>query len=358
MPQDELVAVCTIEKANGAINRLVSEGRLSELVCVVIDEAHMVGDPQRGLPLELALTKIVHAARLADAAAGEAGGVPAATGVRAGATAGAASSQNQAVAAAPLGRSCSPGVAAQPPRRSAAQLGLVPQLVCMSATMRGLDAMCAWLDARLFMTNFRPVALTEHAVFQGKIYGRRKAPAVAPALPGPADGGAVGTGGQDMPAEAVAAETVGTAAAASPARREESAVAATQPGTSGKGGSSPAAAAPAALSKGVGFSSAAALAAEADAAPLIELRDAPPSDKRDKDGVTGLVAEVVAEGHSCLVFCAGRVSTAVGSLAAESTQCVQQDSPFTGQQLGCTVKRRLLFSQQTCIVLVLCCCWS
>lgn len=31
----------------------------------MVDEAHMVGDPQRGLPLELSLTKLMHAGRLA-----------------------------------------------------------------------------------------------------------------------------------------------------------------------------------------------------------------------------------------------------------------------------------------------------
>ena len=37
--------------------------------------------------------------------------------------------------------------------------GAGPQIVCMSATMGGLDTMCKWLNARLFMTNFRPVKL-------------------------------------------------------------------------------------------------------------------------------------------------------------------------------------------------------
>ena len=52
------MAVCTIEKANSALNRLVQEGRMHELCCIIVDEAHMVGDPQRGLPLELSLTKV------------------------------------------------------------------------------------------------------------------------------------------------------------------------------------------------------------------------------------------------------------------------------------------------------------
>ena len=41
----------------------------------------------------------------------------------------------------------------------AAASGAGPQIVCMSATMGGLDTMCKWLNARLFMTNFRPVKL-------------------------------------------------------------------------------------------------------------------------------------------------------------------------------------------------------
>lgn len=53
------IAVCTIEKANSLLNRLLEENKvLSSLGIVVIDEMHMIGDPHRGYLLELCLTKI------------------------------------------------------------------------------------------------------------------------------------------------------------------------------------------------------------------------------------------------------------------------------------------------------------
>jgi replicative superfamily II helicase len=42
----------------------------------------------------------------------------------------------------------------------------------MSATMSGLDSLSDWLDAHLFLTNFRPVPLTEHAVFEGTVFAK------------------------------------------------------------------------------------------------------------------------------------------------------------------------------------------
>ncbi len=36
-----------MEKANVAVNKLIQQQRLHELACVVVDEAHMVADPQR-----------------------------------------------------------------------------------------------------------------------------------------------------------------------------------------------------------------------------------------------------------------------------------------------------------------------
>lgn len=54
------LAVCTIEKANSIVNRLLEQDKLSEVGMVVIDEVHLISDPSRGYILELLLTKILY----------------------------------------------------------------------------------------------------------------------------------------------------------------------------------------------------------------------------------------------------------------------------------------------------------
>ena len=54
------IAVCTIEKANGLVNRLMEDGRLHNVGAIVVDEMHLIGDTSRGYLLELLLTKVLY----------------------------------------------------------------------------------------------------------------------------------------------------------------------------------------------------------------------------------------------------------------------------------------------------------
>uniref|UniRef100_A0A673C1M8 DNA polymerase theta n=1 Tax=Sphaeramia orbicularis TaxID=375764 RepID=A0A673C1M8_9TELE len=115
------VAVCTIEKANSLINRLIEEDNMDLLGMVVVDELHMVGDSGRGYLLELLLTKIRYI------------------------------SQKQNTTG-----SLSEGV----------------QIVGMSATLPNLSLLANWLGAELYQTDFRPVPLQEHLKVGCNIYDK------------------------------------------------------------------------------------------------------------------------------------------------------------------------------------------
>ncbi|KAK5621559.1 hypothetical protein CRENBAI_001613 [Crenichthys baileyi] len=115
------VAVCTIEKANSLINRLIEENNMGLLGMVVVDELHMVGDPGRGYLLELLLTKIRYIAQ----------------------------KQNTS-------GSLSEGV----------------QIIGMSATLPNLSLLASWLGADLYQTDYRPVPLQEHLKVGCNIYDK------------------------------------------------------------------------------------------------------------------------------------------------------------------------------------------
>ncbi|XP_062285247.1 DNA polymerase theta [Scomber scombrus] len=115
------VAVCTIEKANSLINRLIEEDSMGLLGMVVVDELHMVGDSGRGYLLELLLTKIRYIAQ----------------------------KQNTS-------GSLSEGV----------------QIIGMSATLPNLSLLASWLGAQLYQTDYRPVPLHEHLKVGYSIYDR------------------------------------------------------------------------------------------------------------------------------------------------------------------------------------------
>ncbi|KAL8537172.1 hypothetical protein ACS0TY_012379 [Phlomoides rotata] len=134
LPKDTSVAICTIEKANSLINRLLEEGRLSELGTIVIDELHMVGDQSRGYLLELILTKLRYAA-------GE-GNVESSSGESSGTSSG----------------------------KSDPARGL--QIIGMSATLPNVAAVADWLQAALYETEFRPVPLEEYIKIGSTIYNK------------------------------------------------------------------------------------------------------------------------------------------------------------------------------------------
>ena len=113
------IAICTIEKANSLVNRLLEESQLECLGLVVVDEFHMIGDPYRGYLLELLLTKVLFSCSQ---------GAPLLKGEE---------EQAETMKAAPI------------------------QLVGMSTTLPNLDTLARWLGAQLFCTDFRPVPLTE-----------------------------------------------------------------------------------------------------------------------------------------------------------------------------------------------------
>ncbi|KAG8014817.1 DNA polymerase theta [Nibea albiflora] len=115
------MAVCTIEKANSLINRLIEEDSMSLLGMVVVDELHMVGDSGRGYLLELLLTKIRYIAQKQNT-----------TG------------------------SLSEGV----------------QIIGMSATLPNLSLLAGWLGAELYQTDYRPVPLQEHLKVGCSIYDK------------------------------------------------------------------------------------------------------------------------------------------------------------------------------------------
>lgn len=98
------LAVCTIEKANSIINRLLEQDKLCDIGTIVIDEVHLISDSSRGYILELLLTKILYMCE---------------------------------------------------------KFKHKIQLITMSATLPNVDLLRKWLKAEYYHTDFRPVELRE-----------------------------------------------------------------------------------------------------------------------------------------------------------------------------------------------------
>lgn len=109
------IAICTIEKANNLINRLLEEEKISEIGAILVDEMHLLGDPGRGYLLELLLTKL---------------------------------------------------------RYISQKDNLKIQIIGMSATLPNLSTLAQWLNADLYTTEFRPVPLHEKVIVCGEIYDK------------------------------------------------------------------------------------------------------------------------------------------------------------------------------------------
>ena len=125
------IAICTIEKANSLIYRLLEEGRMSELDAVVVDELHMIGDSHRGYLLELLVTKLLYVCRNNRVQYGP---------VQVGSDSDVVGCWNEV------------------------------QIIGMSATLPNLDTLAEWLDAVLYCTHFRPVPLQEMVKIGSTLY--------------------------------------------------------------------------------------------------------------------------------------------------------------------------------------------
>lgn len=109
------LAVCTIEKANSIVNKLLENDKLQDIGMIVIDEVHLISDPQRGYILELLLTKILFMCE---------------------------------------------------------KFQHKIQVVTMSATLPNVQLLCKWLKAEFYQTDYRPIELREMIKIDKNVFDR------------------------------------------------------------------------------------------------------------------------------------------------------------------------------------------
>ncbi|KAJ5187796.1 hypothetical protein N7449_010790 [Penicillium cf. viridicatum] len=106
---DTDIAVCTIEKANSLINSAIEECSIGDLGVVVLDELHMLDDEHRGYLLELMVTKLL-------------------------------------------------------------LLQQDIQIVGMSATLSNTEMLAQWMNAKFYISTYRPIPIDEYLVYENGIY--------------------------------------------------------------------------------------------------------------------------------------------------------------------------------------------
>lgn len=104
------IALCTIEKANSLLNKMLEEQLYHEVEFIIIDELHMIMDEGRGHLIENLISKLRFLEKVK---------------------------------------------------------GSKVQLIAMSATMGGLDKLQSWLNTAIYQCNFRPVPLNEYFLSKG-----------------------------------------------------------------------------------------------------------------------------------------------------------------------------------------------
>jgi replicative superfamily II helicase len=108
------IAVCTIEKANSLVNTAIENGKIDQLGIVVLDELHMLDEENRGYLIELMVTKLL-----------------------------------------------------------CLQQGI--QLIGMTATLSNPRLIADWLEAKFYVSKYRPVPIEEHLVYENAIYATANA---------------------------------------------------------------------------------------------------------------------------------------------------------------------------------------
>ena len=138
--------VCTPEKANALVTKMIEQHRLKDLKCVVVDELHMVQEPGRGATLECLLTKLVYATEE------NGSGAP-----------GDAANTNTVLGDVSQYSSSDGGYSifssSSKEGENAVNNQRPIQIVGMSATLPNVNALAEWLDASCSISDYRPVTL-------------------------------------------------------------------------------------------------------------------------------------------------------------------------------------------------------